>query len=100
MQDFISPFTDVPVVPITKPKAPQRLNDTKEFQIGFGSEVIRGDRQGMWLGAKTFTEAPFRVNMQGQIYTQSPSGSMVFDGVNNRILISDLSNDRVVIGQW
>jgi len=37
------------------------------MQIGEGSQVFRGDRSGIWLGANTFADAPFSVDMQGNL---------------------------------
>jgi len=35
------------------------------FQIGEGSKVLRADQSGLWLGASTFADAPFSVDMEG-----------------------------------
>lgn len=37
------------------------------MQIGEGSQVFRGDRSGIWLGANTFADAPFSVDMSGNL---------------------------------
>lgn len=119
------PFTDIPYQPLpmfTNP--PSNVSGTEEFQIGFGSKVLRGDNQGLWLGAKKFVDAPFSVDMLGNIIattlslgaylTKAGSGqvlsgsilvgtgaggsSVSIDGANNRIIINDGSNPRIVIG--
>lgn len=47
------------------------LNATKQFQVGIGSQVLRADQSGLWLGAATFADAPFSVDMQGNVIATS-----------------------------
>ena len=37
------------------------------IQIGSGSKSFKADQQGIWLGADTFTDAPFKVDMEGNL---------------------------------
>lgn len=37
------------------------------FKRGYGSAVFGSDENGIWLGAADFIDAPFRVNMQGEM---------------------------------
>lgn len=41
--------------------------------IGTGSKVFRADSSGMWLGASEFANAPFRVDMNGNVTMTSAS---------------------------
>jgi len=43
------------------------LTDVNTISVGSGSKTMKVDRQGMWLGGNTFTEAPFRVDMEGNV---------------------------------
>lgn len=47
------------------------LNAVKSLQVGFGSQVLRIDRGGLWLGAADFASAPFSVDMQGNMVATS-----------------------------
>jgi hypothetical protein len=47
------------------------FRDLKELQVGFGEDVFRADRQGIWLGAEKFADAPFSVDMQGNVVALS-----------------------------
>jgi len=38
--------------------------------IGSGNNVFRADTQGIWAGNSSFNNAPFRVNMQGQLWAE------------------------------
>src|SRR3990172_3968712 len=49
----------------------QFLRNVKELAVGFGEDVFRVDRQGIWLGAAKFEDGPFRVNMQGDLVAAS-----------------------------
>lgn len=42
------------------------LDKVSGMQVGSGSNVFRVDQSGLWLGGKTFADAPFSVNMLGQ----------------------------------
>lgn len=63
------------------------LDNLMSMQIGAGTKLFRADHNGIWLGAAQFADAPFRVDMQGNVYITSALGSLVFDAVNNQILI-------------
>lgn len=39
--------------------------------IGNGSRVMRADQSGLWLGASKWADAPFRVDMQGNVVATS-----------------------------
>lgn len=47
------------------------FNDIKQMQVGNGSQVFRADQSGIWLGAATFADAPFSVDMQGNVTATS-----------------------------
>lgn len=47
------------------------FRNLKELQIGAGDTVFRVDRSGIWLGASTFEDAPFSVDMDGNIVATS-----------------------------
>ena len=96
------------------------LQNLSDFQIGAGNQALKGDSSGLWLGADKFKDAPFSVDMNGNIVastlalsaylsktdtSQALSGSInvggnsvIIDGVNGRILMNDGSNNRMVIG--
>lgn len=66
------------------------LGRVQSLQVGFGSKVLRVDRDGLWLGSDHFADAPFRVDMQGNITASSlslpyvPIGGALSDvGVGN-----------------
>lgn len=72
----INPFTDIPFAVLPQ-NDPYTAHGTQDFgslgsmQIGFGSNVFRADRQGIWLGAEQFTtaeSASFAVTMSGVLY--------------------------------
>jgi len=43
------------------------LEQVESLQVGFGSKVLRIDRDGLWLGGEEFATAPFKVDMDGNI---------------------------------
>jgi len=106
------------------------LDRIAALQIGQGSKVFRGDESGIWLGGKKWADAPFRVDMLGNLVASSAtfsgyatdgsvlkkevvaqvlSGSIyvgalvgtagiTLDGANNRIVVNDGTNPRIIIG--
>lgn len=73
----INPFIDIPVAPLEN-KSNTRygsdyFRDINELQVGMGSSVMRVDQSGLWLGAETFADAPFSVDMQGNVVATSLS---------------------------
>jgi hypothetical protein len=68
---IVNPFTDlaqaIPTVPQQSISASEYLYGVKEMQVGTGSNVFRSDKQGIWLGAEKFANAPFKVDMFGNV---------------------------------
>ena len=118
----IQAFNEIKVKALPESEGIYGLNDLRKaltLQIGGdGDRAFRSDEQGIWLGAKKFVNAPFSVDMDGNIIAttgnfltktdtgQSLSGNIevgeqgiLIDGVNNRIIINDGTNDRVLIGK-
>lgn len=53
---------------------------SNSFKRGYGNEVFGSDSRGIWLGAADFTDAPFRVDMEGHLFATGASITGV--GVN------------------
>jgi hypothetical protein len=72
-----SPYTDIPFadLPIKEDSryGSDFFRNVAELQVGYGSDVMRVDRQGLWLGAERFQDAPFSVDMQGNVTASSLS---------------------------
>lgn len=125
--ELIDAFTDIPQPQeITQPQSiinqsgDQSLGNLNTISVGFGTQVLRVDQQGLWLGSDKFTTAPFSVDMKGNIVAtsatlgqyltkagtnqvmsgsiQNGNGNVLIDGANKRIIINDGVNDRVLIG--
>lgn len=91
---------------------------SKSFKRGYGDKVFGSDDNGIWLGAADFADAPFSVDMDGNMTATSlnaitrtgtnqtlsgeievGNGNVLIDGVNARIIINDGSYDRILIGK-
>lgn len=67
------------------------MTRVRSLQVGYGSSVLRIDRDGIWMGAKRFADAPFSVDMDGNMVATSftisgyiPTGGALADvGVGN-----------------
>jgi len=83
-----------------KPASDGEIGRFKEATFGEGINSFRADSQGIWLGAETFGAAPFRIDMQGNMYliSQVTSGYIMIDAENSRIIVNDGKNDLIVIG--
>lgn len=127
MDNIIQAFNDIEDVPILPPTGQvagqTQLNDVSTLQIGNGSQAFHGDQQGIWLGAERFVDAPFSVDMLGNIFASSatfPSlttihvfkqdaiptsltiGDLWFDtDDNNKIYRSAVAGaDAITAGEW
>lgn len=71
LDKIINPFSDIETLPLEEESdtryGSQFFREVAELQVGYGSQVMRVDRQGLWLGAETFADAPFSVSMTGEI---------------------------------
>lgn len=69
---IVNPFLNVSPPVNTFQDTTQRygktyLSNLAELQVGHGSKVMRSDLQGIWLGAEKFEDAPFAVDMEGNM---------------------------------
>lgn len=104
----INPFVDiVPPLPFMQPSLMgSPIGEIQNFaglQVGSrGGKSFRMDERGMWLGSNDFVGAPFSVDMQGNMTMRSSDGTgayILIDATNNRIVVHDGTNPRVVIGK-
>lgn len=90
------PYENIPFLPFENPDetirhGAQFFKNVKQLQVGFGSQVFRVDRDGMWAGAEDFASAPWKVDWQGNMTATSvtisgyiPTGGALGDiGVGN-----------------
>jgi hypothetical protein len=94
------------------------------MKAGTGDKSFKVDDSGIWLGANKFADAPFSVDMEGNISatsldlstyisksgtneqvsgtirlgTGTGAASIILDGGNKRITVNDGTNDRILIG--
>lgn len=70
------PYFDVPFLPFeqedpTSRHGAQFFSNVKQLQVGFGQQVFRVDRDGMWAGAEDFASAPWKVDWEGNMTANS-----------------------------
>lgn len=68
----MNPFVDIEEMPVI----PEEASGTSQsnvggISIGSGSKSFRADSSGIWMGADTWAEAPFRVDMSGNMFASS-----------------------------
>ena len=71
---IINAFNNIPSKPLPQPEGVAgmgNLTNTAAIQIGTGIRSFKGDSSGIWLGANTFANAPFSVDMQGNLIASS-----------------------------
>lgn len=119
---IVNAFNDIPeqnLQPASDTFGKDTLN-VAAMNVGYGAKSFKSDDQGIWLGADRFTDAPFSVDMEGNIIASSldlssyvsktgtsqnltgdilvGDGNIKIDGANKRIIINDGTNDRIIIG--
>lgn len=104
MPKKFKPFNDIPFLKkqAREEKSRPDLGKFKEMSVGDGSKVLRSDQQGLWQGAAKFADAPFKVDMEGNVTITAADGSayLKFNSNLTRILVNDGTNDRVLIGKF
>lgn len=123
-----NPFNDVSDVGLessnTLVSGQNVFSNMASMKIGAGTKSFKADESGIWLGANKFIDAPFSVDMAGNIVASSldlslyvakggtneqvsgtirlgtgtGAASIILDGGNKRIIINDGTNDRVLLG--
>ena len=78
------------------------FDNVNSFQIGYGERVMRADSSGLWMGAEKFVDAPFSVDMEGNMIATSLTlsgylqvGEAMQDVIDDASFneLSDLEND-------
>lgn len=68
----MNPFVDVEEMPVIPEEGIGTVqSNVGGISIGSGSTSFRADSSGIWMGADKWAEAPFRVDMQGNMYASS-----------------------------
>lgn len=75
-EKIITPYKNIPYLPLenadqTSRHGAQFFSNVKQLQVGFGSQVFRVDRAGMWAGAEAFADAPWSVDWDGNMIANS-----------------------------
>ena len=123
----INPFNDIPdreIQSTTDFYGQDLLDNVGSIKIGAGSKAFKADESGIWLGANKFADAPFSVDLDGNVIatsidlsnyldksatneqvsgtirlgTGTGAASIILDGANKRIIVNDGTHDRVLIG--
>ena len=127
---IVNAFNDIPDNPLQDSDSlhgKDYLDNISALQVGFGARSFKSDESGIWLGANVFADAPFSVDMQGNVIASSATFSsyattaaallkagtaqpltgdirvgtganVKIDGANARIMINDGTNNRILIG--
>lgn len=68
---IINPYDDIEYIDLEPEDSGEDLTSVRSLQVGYGSKVLRVDRDGIWLGAEHFADAPFKVDMLGNMTASS-----------------------------
>lgn len=103
----VDPYESYEIVPQENAKGvygKDLLESVQSLQVGFGSKVLRIDRNGIWLGAESFASAPFSVDMEGNMVATSLDlsgylqvGEALADIQSDIFDLSDIDTDLGVI---
>lgn len=72
------------------------------IEVGAGSKTMKMDERGMWMGASDFSQAPFRVDMDGNFYLYSSStdgGYIKISADLTQIIVNDGTTDIMLFGR-
>ncbi len=68
---IINPYEDIEYIDLEPEDGKVDMTRVRSLQVGYGSRVLRIDRDGLWIGAKRFADAPFSVDMDGNMVATS-----------------------------
>ncbi len=68
---IINPYEDIEYIDLEPEDSGEDLTRVRSLQVGYGSKVLRIDQDGLWMGAKRFADAPFSVDMNGNMVATS-----------------------------
>jgi hypothetical protein len=123
----INPFNDIAdngIQTSTDFYGQDLLDNVAAIKVGAGARAFKADESGIWLGANKFEDAPFSVDLDGNVIatsidlsnyldksatneqvsgtirlgTGTGTASIILDGANRRIIVNDGTYDRVLIG--
>lgn len=71
MEFTLQTIQGVPQYPLDEPISNAYLKNLKDMRIGAGIEQFSAGKDGIFLGAETFDDAPFSVDMEGNLTAES-----------------------------
>ena len=69
---------EIPIKSLPQTEGIGGLDDLRRvaaFQVGAGNRTVKMDGSGLWLGANKFADAPFSVNLDGDVIASSATFS-------------------------
>ena len=100
----INPYDDIDYIDLEPEDGGEDLTRVRSLQVGFGSKVLRIDQDGLWMGAERFADAPFKVDMLGNMTATSLDlsaylqvGQALADVQSDIFDLSDIDTDLGVI---
>lgn len=77
----------------------QYIDNMAYVKVGAGDQALQMDQSGLWLGARRFADAPFKVSMDGVMSFTSADGLMQM--TSERIVFFDANGiPTVLIGKY
>jgi len=82
------------------------LDNVASLKIGSGAKAFKADESGIWLGANAFEDAPFSVDMSGNVVASTLNLSAYLSKageeqqLSGSIVINDGTNDIILIGLY
>jgi hypothetical protein len=83
-----NPFSLDEVKQEVKRYASSLIKNQREFSLGEGAKTLKYDQQGLWLGAQKFEDAPFKVDMEGNVTATSLSLSQYISKTGENQILS------------
>jgi len=91
-------------LPMDEPNTQGVFKNVKNIQIGAGNTQFNAGKEGVFMGADNFTDAPFSVDLDGVQYL-GVNDEIILDGVNKKItvgtgneIILDGVNKKITVG--
>lgn len=87
--------------PMEQPISNAYLKNLKDMKIGAGKEQFSAGKDGLFLGAETFDDAPFSVDMEGNLIAKKGTFGGELDAATGsfagKVEIKDASGNVVIL---
>lgn len=74
------------------------IDNLNQLSVGSSGEVLRVDRQGLWMGANRFEDAPLTADLKGNLTLKGASQAMQLNSADNTFIFYENGIPEIGLG--